>query len=253
MGVSVAAKKSSSPIATGAEVTVAPKLIAVSDSMERLSRPSSWSRRLTLRRGDLDARNAASVAETWMITPRGNRVGSRRGETPHPSRSSAGSSGFRCHRDPGFRGRRGQSGDFDPATEDTPPGLAPSGEDRRRRHCAGARPPGRGLLFPIDVRPRDRTERLLRARRCRRGRLRRVAITRQKATSVSIVAVEVPSRAMVRNPDDAEPCHEDWKAAICPRALSTPRGRHRHIASLLDRHESPARVPRAMSSIFNEK
>ena len=49
---SSAVKNSSLPTATGAErvVTVAPKLIAVNDSIDRISRPSICGRRSNLRR-----------------------------------------------------------------------------------------------------------------------------------------------------------------------------------------------------------
>lgn len=192
------------------------------------------------------------MAETWMITPRGNRLGSRLGGTrllpgSPPTAGLPHSSGS------GIQWSSSQSGDSDAAAGDTPPDLDRSGEGRRRRRSAALVPRAGGRPSPTDVRPHDRTQTLSRARRCRRGRHRRIAITRQKATSVLIVVVEGPSRLTVPEHSDTEPWYEDRKARQSSAGdLDTPGtpSTHSEFPRSAPEYE---RAPKAMSRILDEK
>ena len=146
-----------------------------------------------------------------------------------------------------------QSGDIDRAARDTTrasPDRARAGVDV----VAPCSPLGPGAAPPFRVRPRGRTLKTpTRAAMPPRAHYRSVAITRRKATSVLIVAIEELSRVRVREPCEAAPGHEGWEARHqSSRARDTP-GTPSTYSELPGSAPEYERVPRAMSSILNEK
>lgn len=177
-----------------------------------------------------------------MITPRGNRLGSGLGGTlVHPG--SPPTAGLpQTRRDPRFSGGR-----VNPTTSTLRPGTRPPAPPDPERAGidadASCSSPGPGPPIPIGVRSTDRTQSLSPARRCRRGRYRRIGITQQKATSMLIVVVEEPSRVMAQEPSDAEPRHEGWEARpLSPGDLTTLATPSTHGVTP-DRHKSMSACP----------